>query len=75
MLVNTTLQFASQNCPMLSRLLVKELMMWQSSVPDGKFGKRSFACPMDVMRSPLAMLTVVGGALEVKVLTGALPWQ
>jgi hypothetical protein len=56
---------------MLIRLFVKELIMWQSSVPCGKCGSRSLAYPMDSMRSPLAMLTVVGGAVEVKVLTGA----
>ncbi len=54
---------------------MKVLMMWQSSVPGGKSGRRSLACPMDWMRSPLAMSTVVGGALEVKVVVGALPWQ
>ena len=74
-LVNMTLHPASQNRPMLSRLFVKELIMWQSSVPDGKCGSRSLACPIAVMVSPLAMFTVVGGSLEVKVVVGALPWK
>ncbi len=36
-----------QNRPMLRRLFVKVLMMWQSSLPAGKSGRRSLACPMD----------------------------
>jgi len=59
-LVNTTLQPASQNWPMLIRLLTKDGMMMQSSVFGGRFGRRSLPLPLDVMRSPLAMLTVVG---------------
>ena len=62
-LVNTTLQPASQNLPMLIRLLTNEGMTWQSLVPGGRFGRRSLAVPMDEMWPPLAMLTVVGGVL------------
>ena len=56
------------------------MVQWRYSIRffvDGrlKCGSRSLAWPMGSMRSPLEMLTVVGGALEVKVLTGALPWQ
>ena len=62
-LVKTTLQPASQNLPMLMRLLTNVGMTWQSSVPGGRFGRGSLAVPMDEMWAPLAMLTVVGGAL------------
>ena len=73
--VKITLHPASQNLPMLRRLLVNELIMWQSLVPGGKFGSRILACPMACMRSSLAVSTVVGVELVVKVLVGALPWQ
>ena len=49
--------------------------MWQSLVPGGKCGSRSLAFQIESMRSLLAMLTVVGGAVKVNVLTGAMPWQ
>ena len=62
-LVNTTMEPASQNLPMLIRLLTNEGMTWQSLVPGGRFGRGSLAVPMDDMWAPLAMLTVVGGAL------------
>ena len=70
-----TVHPASQNLPMLSRLLVNELMMWQSSVPGGRFGRRSSACPLDWMRLPSAMVTEVGVAVEVKLVVGALPFK
>ena len=73
--VKMTVHPASQNLPMLSRLLVNELMMWQSSVPGGRFGRRSSACPLDWMRLPSAMVTEVGVAVEVKLVVGALPFK
>lgn len=48
---------------MLKRLFVNSFMMTQSVVPSGKVGNWSLALPMDVSGVPLAMLTVVGGAL------------
>jgi len=62
-LVKTTVQLASQTRPMLKRLFVNSFMRTQSVVPSGKVGSWSWAVPMDVSGVPLAMLTVVGGAL------------
>jgi hypothetical protein len=70
--VKITVHPALQNLPILRRLLVNVLIMWQSSVPGGKFGSRILACPMACMRLPLAVSTVVGVVLVVKVLVGAL---
>ena len=71
--VKITVHPASHNLPMLSRLLVKEVMMWQSSAPGDRFGRRSFACPVDWMRCPLAMLTNVGVPVALKLEVGAFP--
>ena len=71
-LVNITVHPASQNFPMLSRLLVNDGMIWQSSLPGGRFGSWSLACPMDRMLCPLAMLTHVGVPLALKLDMGAL---
>ena len=70
--VNVTVHPALQNLPMLIRLLVNDVMIWQSSVPGGRFGIRSFACPVDCMLCPLAMLTNVGVPLVLKLEVGAL---
>ena len=64
---------ASQNLPILSRLLVNDGMMWQSLLPGGRFGSRSFACPVDCMLCPLAVLTDMGVPLTLKLEMGALP--
>ena len=73
--VKMTVHPALQNLPMLRRLLENELMMWQSSVPGGKFGRRSSACQLDWMRLPLSIKTEVGVAVEVKLVVGALPFK
>ncbi len=73
--VKITVHPASQNLPILSRLLVNDGMMWQSLLPGGSFGSRSFACPVDWMLCPLAMVTDVGVALALKLEMGALRWR
>ena len=60
---------------LLAMLLVKEVMMWQSSVPGGRFGRSSLACPVDWMRCLLGMLTNVGAPVLLKLEVGALPWR
>ena len=70
--IKITVNPASQNLPMLSRLLANDGMMWQSLLPGGRFGSRSFACPVDWMLCPLAMLTNVGVPLALKLDMGAL---
>ena len=71
--VKITVHPVLQNLPMLSRLLVNDGMIWQSLLPCGRFGRRSFACPVDWMLCPLAMLTDVGVSLALKLEMGALP--
>jgi len=55
-------QSASQNCPMMRRLLGKVSMMKQSSGPGGSCGSGTLALPVDVTISPLATVTYVGGS-------------
>ena len=43
--VKTTVHPELQNLPMLRKLLVNELIMWQSLVPWGTFGRRIFGMP------------------------------
>ncbi len=62
-LVKVTLQSASQNNPMLRRLLTKDGIMWQLVVPGGRSGRSSVAFAMDVQVFPLASPTTVGRAL------------
>ena len=62
-LVKVTLQTASQNTPILRRLLTKEGSMWQLVVPGGRSGRSSVAFAMDVQVFPLASPTTVGIAL------------
>ena len=69
--VKITVHPASQNLPMLSRLLANDVMIWQSLVPGGKCGRKSSACPLDWMRLPSAIMTEVGIAVEVKLVVGA----
>ena len=57
------MQPASQNCPMLRRLLGKVSMMQHSSVPGGSCGSGTLALPMDDTMSPFATVTCVGGAV------------
>ena len=71
--VKITVHPASQNLPMLSRLLANDVMIWQSLVPGGRFGRRSFACPVDWMLCPLAMLTNVGVPVALKLEVSYLP--
>ena len=70
--VKITVHPASQNLPMLSRLLVNDGMIWQSSLPGGRFGRRKIACPVDWMLCPLAMLPDVKAPLALKLEVGAL---
>lgn len=70
-LVKVTEQPASQNTPMLRRLLANVGMMRPASVPGGRFGKSSDAVVEECRRSPLAMLTVIGNALWLMFLIGA----
>ena len=71
--VKITVHPALQNLPMLIRLLVNDGMMWQSLLPGGRFGSRSFTCPVDWMLCPLAVMTNVGVPLALKLEIGALP--
>jgi len=68
-------QSESQNCPMLRRLLGKESMMKQSSVPGGSCGSGTLALPMDVTISPFATVTCVGGSSLLNVVYGARLWK
>jgi len=52
-----TVQSASQNCPMLRRLLGNVSMMKQLSAPGGSCGSGTLALPMDVAVSPFATVT------------------
>ena len=70
-LVKVTEQPASQNTPMLRRLFANVGMMRPASVPGGKLGKSSDAVVDECRRSPLAMLTVIGYALWLMFLIGA----
>ncbi len=47
-LVKVTLQSASQNTPILRRLLTNEGMIWQLAVPGGRSGKSSVAVAIDL---------------------------
>ena len=62
-LVKVTVQSASQNTPVLRRLLTKAGMMWQLAVPGGRSGRSSVAFAMDEQMLPSARLTTAGGAL------------
>ncbi len=61
-LVKVTLQSASQNTPILRRLLTKEGMMWQLAVPGGRSGRSSVAIAMDLQTFLSASPTTVVGA-------------
>ena len=62
-LVKVTLQSASQNTPMLRRLLTKAGMMWQRAVPGGRSGRSRVAFAIDEQMLPSARLTTVDGAM------------
>ena len=47
-LVKVTLQSASQNTPILRRLLTNEGMIWQLAVPGGRSGRSSVAVAIDL---------------------------
>jgi hypothetical protein len=61
--VKVTLQSASQNTPMLRRLLTKDGMMWQLAFPGGRSGRSSVDFAMDLQMFPSASPTTVVGAL------------
>ncbi len=62
-LVKVTLQSASQNTPILRRLLTNEGMIWQLAVPGGRSGRSSVAVAIDLQKFPSASPTTVVGAL------------
>ena len=62
-LVKVTVQSASQNTPMLRRLLTKDGMMWQLAVTGGRFGRSSVALAIDLQMFPSASPPTVGGTL------------
>jgi hypothetical protein len=61
--VKVTEQSASQNTPILRRLLANDGMIVQSVVPGGKLGRLMDAVADDCSSWPLAILIVVGAAL------------
>lgn len=70
-LLKVTVHPASQNTPMLRRLLANVGMMKPASVPGGRWGKLSDAMVEECSRSPFAMLTAIGSALLLIFVTGA----
>jgi len=71
-LVKVTVQPASQNTPILRRLLANVDMTRPASVPGGRLGRLSDAVVDEWIRSPFAMLTAIGSALWLMLVTGAL---
>ena len=70
-MVKVTVQPASQKTPMLRRLLANEDMTRPASVPGGRLGRLSDAVVDEWIRSPFAMLTAIGNALWLMLVTGA----
>lgn len=70
--MKVTEQPTSQNTPMLRRLLANVGIMRPASVPGGRCEKLSDAVVDECTKSPLAMLTVMGSALVLMLVTGAL---
>ena len=70
-MVKVTVQPASQNTPILRRLLANVDMTRPASVPGGRLGRLSDAVVDEWMRSPFAMLTAIGSALWLMLVTGA----
>lgn len=69
--MKVTVQPASQKTPMLRRLLANEDMTRPASVPGGRLGRLSDAVVDEWIRSPFAMLTAIGNALWLMLVTGA----
>ena len=61
--VNVMEQLASQNTPILRRLLANDGIMVQFVVPGGRFGRLVEAVADNFSNCPLAILMVVGAAL------------
>ena len=70
-MLKVTVQPASQKTPMLRRLLANEDMTRPASVPGGRLGRLSDAVVDEWIRSPFAMLTAIGNALWLMLVTGA----
>ena len=70
--MKVTVQPASQNTPILRRLLANVDMTRPASVPGGRLGRLSDAVVDEWIRSPFAMLTASGSALWLMLVTGAL---
>ena len=70
--MKVTVQPASQNTPILRRLLANVDMTRPASVPGGRLGRLSDAVVDEWIRSLFAMLTAIGSALWLMLVTGAL---
>ena len=70
-MLKVTVQPASQKTPMLRRLLANEDMTRPASVPGGRLGRLSDAVVDEWIRSLFAMLTAIGNALWLMLVTGA----
>lgn len=69
--MKVTVQPASQNTPILRRLLANVDMTRPASVPGGRLGRLSDAVVDEWIRSPFAMLMAIGSALWLMLVTGA----
>ena len=70
--MKVTVQPASQNTPILRRLLANVDMTRPASVPGGRLGRLSDAVVDEWIRSLFAMLTAIGSALWLMLVPGAL---